>query len=122
MSRCTEHPLSSTYVGQSFSEGGLYKRHAGHKLDCKAGKGGLGEHYDQHHGGNVDTMEITIIDCAPPGNHALLDHKEEFWMYQLKSLEEMGYDGLNKRDDLRRQDRESCNCKYCKRRTVRTGS
>ena len=66
-------------------------------------------------------MELTIIDSVAPGNHSLLDHKEEFWMYQLKTLDFMGWGGLNRRDDLVRQDRSLCDCSYCKRRRTPGG-
>ena len=61
-------------------------------------------------------MQIVIIDSVARGNHDLLDHKEAFWIYQLRSLEEMGVGGLNRRDDLVRRDRTTCNCRCCKGR------
>ena len=116
---CTEHPEAS-YIGQTFSErtatsrGGLYKRHAGHRRDCASGTGGLGAHYHEHHGGSTATMEITIIDSVAPGNHDQLDFKEEFWIYQLRTMDTMGFGGLNRREETDRGSRESCSCRYCK--------
>ena len=119
--QCSEHPGSS-YVGQTFAEktatsrGGLYKRHAGHRRDCASGTGGLGAHYKLCHGGSTNTMRITIIDSVAPGNHKLLDHKEEFWIYQLRTMDTQGFGGLNRREEMeRRGDRALCDCSCCKR-------
>ena len=99
------------------SKGGLYKRHCGHRADCKAGKGGLGDHYLQHHGGSVETMVLTIIDTVQHGDHTELDRKEEAWIYRLKTLDTMGNGGLNSRDELARSNsdraRLSCSCNTC---------
>ena len=78
--------------------------------------GGLGSHYHGNHGGSTATMVLTVIDTVAPGNHDQLDRKEEFWMHQLRTLDYMGWGGLNRRDDLVRKDRSSCDCRYCKRR------
>ena len=104
---CQEHPTAA-YVGQTFaaktanSRGGLYKRHAGHRRDCASGTGGLGAHYHEHHGGNTATMKLTIIDSVAPGNHTALDRKEEFWINMLRTMDTMGYGGLNRREELER--------------------
>ena len=47
-------------------------------------------------------MELVIINAVDPGDHAGLDRKEEFWIYQLKTLDTMGWGGLNNRDELLR--------------------
>ena len=47
-------------------------------------------------------MELMIIDTVEPGDHVLLDQKEETWIYQLKSLDSMGHRGLNSRDEMQR--------------------
>jgi hypothetical protein len=49
--------------------------HYGHRQDGQTGVGGLGQHLHQAHGGNMDDLEITIIDSVQPGNHLLLDRK-----------------------------------------------
>ena len=63
-------------------------------------------------------MELVIIDTVEPGDHALLDQKEEAWIYQLKSLDSMGYGGLNSRDEMQRSMKDrarlSCCCTTCK--------
>ena len=59
-------------------------------------------------------MEITIIDSVAPGNHDQLDFKEEFWIYQLRTMDTMGFGGLNRREETERGSRESCSCRYCK--------
>ena len=110
---CSDHPSSSTYVGQTFAEKGMYKRHCTHRSDAKVGAGGLGKHYHDHHGGSVDTMVLTIIDSVKPGEHQQLDEKEVFWMHKLKTIDEMGCGGLNERNDLMRKDRVYCNCWFC---------
>ena len=48
-------------------------------------------------------MQITIIDSTAPGNHASLDYKEEFWISQLRTMDTMGYGGLNRREELERR-------------------
>ena len=115
---CTTHS-ECLYVGQTVDGRGMYGRHAHHREEIKLGKGGLGEHYHSQHSDSTDTLQITIIDSVKPGNHALLDQKEERWMYNLRALDFMGYGGLNKRDDLDR-NRERCNCKFCKTNQNRT--
>ena len=60
-------------------------------------------------------MELVIIDSAAPGDHNSLDRKEAYWMHQLKTLNFMGFGGLNTRNDLLRADRASCACRYCKK-------
>ena len=104
---CRDHP-NAAYVGQTFaaksanSRGGLYKRHAGHRRDCSSGTGGLGAHYFEHHSGSTDSMQLTIIDSVAPGNHDSLDYKEEFWISQLRTMDTMGYGGLNRREEIER--------------------
>ena len=95
-------------IGQTFaaknatSRGGLYKQHAGHRRDCASGIGGLGAHYFEHHGGSTNTMQITIIESVAPGNYSALDYKEEFWISMLRTMDTMGYGGLNRREELER--------------------
>ena len=126
--RCSEHPEAG-YVGQTYSEatanskGGLYKWHCGHRADCKSGTGGLGSHYFTHHGGSTETMDIVVIDSVEPGDHEGLDRKEEYWIYQLKTLDTMGHGGLNNRDELVRKQRDKarlyCSCISCRSKNVR---
>ena len=89
-------------------------RHYGHRQDCQPGVGGLGQHFRQAHGGNMDDLEITIIDSVQPGNHLLLDQKEEEWIHRLRSMEYMNQGGMNIGDDLKRNTRATCRCKFCK--------
>ena len=76
--------------------------------------GGLGQHFQQAHGGNVDQMEIIIIDSVQPGNHPLLDQKEEEWIHRLRTMDHMEQGGMNIRDDLKRNSKGKCKCKFCK--------
>ena len=62
----------------------------------------------------MDEMEVVIIDSVEPGNHPLLDQKEEEWIHKLKTMDYMGQGGLNIRDDLKRSSRANCKCKFCK--------
>ena len=87
IARCKSHSLK--YVGQTFDQRGFVGRHYGHRQDCQTGVGGLGQHFHQAHGGNMDDLEITIIDSVQPGNHLLLDQKEEEWIHRLRSMEYM---------------------------------
>ena len=61
----------------------------------------------------MDDMEIVIIDSVQPGNHDLLDQKEEEWIHRLRTMDIMGQGGLNIRDDLKRTTRGKCKCKFC---------
>ena len=63
----------------------------------------------------MDDMEIVIIDSVQPGNHDLLDQKEEEWIHRLRTMDIMGQGGLNIRDDLKRTNRGKCKCKFCKK-------
>ena len=47
-------------------------------------------------------MKLTIIDSVAPGNHTALDRKEEFWISMLRTMDTMGYGGLNRREELER--------------------
>ena len=67
-----------------------------------SGTGGLGAHYFEHHGGSTNTMQITIIDLVATGNHSALNYKEEFWISMLRTMDTMGYGGLNLREELER--------------------
>ena len=78
--------------------------------------GGLGQHFFADHGGCVQDMEVVIIDSVEPGNHSLLDQKEEEWIQRLKTMDNMGQGGLNLRDELKRNNGASCKCKFCKRK------
>ena len=60
-------------------------------------------------------MEIVIIDSVQPGNHDLLDRKEEEWIHRLRTMDNMGQGGLNIRDDLKRSNRGKCKCNFCKK-------
>ena len=112
MARCKSH--NQRYIGQTFDQRGLVGRHYGHRQDCQSGVGGLGQHFHQHHGGDMEEMELVIIDSVEPGNHSLLDQKEEEWIQRLRTMDSMNQGGLNIRDDLKRRDRGKCNCKFCK--------
>ena len=113
LARCKSHQCR--YVGQSFDQRGFVGRHYGHRQDCQSGVGGLGQHFFQHHGGDMEDMEIVIIDSVQPGNHDLLDRKEEEWIHRLRTMDNMGQGGLNIRDDLKRSNRGKCKCKFCKK-------
>ena len=123
---CSEHP-EAAYVGQTFSakaptsRGGLYKRHCGHRRQCATGDGGLGAHYHEFHGGSTDTMKITIIDSVAPGQHDRLDFKEEFWIYQLRTMATMGFGGLHQREEMERKTRYNCEYVECKKRPRQPG-
>ena len=112
IARCKSHNL--TYVGQTFDQRGFVGRHYGHRQDCQSGVGGLGLHFQQFHGGCTDEMEVTIIDSVEPGNHTLLDRKEEEWIHRLRTMDYMEQGGMNVRDDLKRSSRGQCKCKFCK--------
>ena len=105
IARCKSHNLK--YVGQTFDQRGFVGRHYGHRQDCQTGVGGLGEHVHQAHGGNMDDLEVIIIDSVQPGNHPLLDQKEE-WIHRLRTMEYMTQGGMNIRDDLKRNTRVTC--------------
>ena len=47
-------------------------------------------------------MHIMIIYSVAPVNHAALDRKEEFWISILRTMDTMGYGGLNRREELER--------------------
>ena len=49
--------------------------------------GVLGQHFFADHGGCVEDMEVVIIDSVEPGNHSLLDQKEEEWIQRLKTMD-----------------------------------
>ena len=72
VARCKSHNLK--YVGQTFDQRGFVGRHYGHRQDCQTG-------------GNMDELEVIIIDSVQPGNHALLDQKEEEWIHRLRTRE-----------------------------------
>ena len=112
MAQCKSHHLR--YIGQTFDQRGFVGRHYGHRQDCLTGVGGLGQHFYQQHGGCMEEMEVVIIDSVQPGNHELLDQKEEEWIHRLRTMDYMGQGGLNIRDDLRRSSRSNCKCKFCK--------
>ena len=109
---CKCHKL--TYVGQTYDQRGFVGRHYGHRQDCQTGVGGLGQHFNQMHGGSLDELEITIIDSVEPGNHRLLDQKEEEWIHRLRTMDYMNQGGMNIRDDLKRNAKGKCKCKFCK--------
>ena len=112
LSRCKSHNLR--YIGQTFDKRGFVGRHYGHRQNCQSGIGGLGQHFYQNHGGCMEEMEIVIIDSVQPGNHQLLDQKEEEWIHNLRTMDYMGQGGLNIRDDLKRSNRGNCKCNFCK--------
>jgi hypothetical protein len=62
----------------------------------------------------MEDMELVIIDSVEPGNHSLLDVKEEEWKQRLRTMDTMNQGGLPIRDDSKRRDRGKCNCKFCK--------
>ena len=105
---------NTNYIGQTFDQRGFVGRHYGHRQDCKAGVGGLGQHFHQHHAGSMEELVITIIDSVEPGNHSLLDRKEEEWIHRLKTMDHMGMGGMNVRDDIKRNTNIKCKCKFCK--------
>ena len=77
-------------------------------MDCR-----VGLHFQQQHGGCTDEMEVTIIDSVEPGNHKLLDRKEEEWIHRLRNMDYMEQGGMNVRYDLKRNSRGQCKCKFC---------
>ena len=103
----------SDYVGQTWTKEGLRSRHLGHRTECKNGKSGLGLHFKNHHGSSTDHLQLIVIDSVAPGNHKELDEKEARWIHQLKTMEEMGFGGLNLREDLLRGTRRNCTCGFC---------
>ena len=88
-------------------------RHLGHRAECKSGSSALGKHFKDHHNGSTEHLQITIIDSVKPGNHKNLDEKEAKWIYQLKTMDDMGFGGLNIREELSRGTRRTCTCGYC---------
>ena len=100
------------YVGQTFDRRGFVGRPHGHRQDCQTGVGGLGQHFHQNHAGCMDDMEIVIIDGVQPGNHQLLDQKEEEWIQRMRTMDYMGQVGLNIRYKLKRSNRGNCNCNF----------
>ena len=100
-----------TYVGQTYDQRGFVGRHYGHRQDCRAGVDGLGQHFKEYHGGSLEELEIVIIDSVQPGNHQLLDKKEEEWIHRLRSMDHMEQGGMNLRDDLKRNTKGKC--KFC---------
>jgi hypothetical protein len=105
IARCKCHDI--TYVGQTYK--GFVGRHHGHRQDCLAGIGGLGQHFKQFHGGSLDQLEIVLVDSVQPGNHELLDRTEEELIHRLRRME---HGGMNIRDDLKRK-KGKCKCKCC---------
>ena len=103
----------SDYVGQTWAKEGLRERHRGHRSECKNGTSGLGKHFKEKHGGSTDSLQLTIIDSVAPGNHKLLDEKEAKWIHQLKTMADMGFGGMNLREDLLRKQRRTCTCGFC---------
>ena len=85
----------------------------GHRAECKSGKGGLGKHFKEHHGGSTASLQLIVIDSVAPGNHKGLDEKEAKWIHQLKTMDDMGFGGMNLREDLLRETRRSCTCGFC---------
>ena len=100
-------------MGQTWQKKGMRARHLGHRAECKNGNSALGLHFKNHHGGSTESMQLIIIDSVAPGNHKELDEKEAKWMYQLKTMDEMGFGGLNIREELLRGTRMACTCGYC---------
>ena len=101
------------YVGQTWNRKGIRGRHLGHRSECKNGSTGLGKHYKDHHGGSTESLQLIVIDNVAPGDHKALDEKEAKWIHQLKTMDDMGFGGLNLREDLLRETRRSCTCGYC---------
>ena len=102
----------SDYVGQTWAKKGMRGRHLGHRSECKSGSSGLGKHFKEKHGGSTDTLQLIIIDSVKPGNHEALDKKEAKWIHQLKTMDDMGFGGMNLREDLLRNSRKLCTCGY----------
>ena len=100
-------------MGQTWQSQGMRGRHRGHRSECKNGNSGLGQHFKDHHGGSTESLRLIVIDSVKPGNHKDLDEKEAKWIHQLKTMDEMGFGGLNLREDLLRNTRRSCTCGYC---------
>ena len=88
-------------------------RHLGHRAECNSGNSALGKHFKEHHNGSTEHLQITIIDSVKPGNHKDLDEKEAKWIYQLRTMDDMGFGGLNIREELSRGTRKTCTCGYC---------
>ena len=66
----------------------LVGRHFDHRQDCQTGIGGLGQHFEQVHGGSLDELEITKIDTVEPANHQLLDQKKDKLIHRLGTMDQ----------------------------------
>ena len=70
-------------------------------------------HFKNKHGSSTENLQLIVIDSVAPGNHKELDEKEARWIHQLKTMGEMGFGGMNIREDLLRGTRKNCTCGYC---------
>ena len=93
-------------------------RHYGHRKHCQTVVGG--QHFHKAHDGNMDNLEITIIESVQHGNHLLLNQKEDLWICRLMSMEYINQGGMNIRDNLKRNTRLTCRCKFCTRLKEKT--
>ena len=49
--------------------------------------------FSKANGGCLEQIEIIIIDSVQPGNHPLLDQKEEEWIHRLRTMYHMEQGG-----------------------------
>ena len=82
-------PHSSRYMGQTYDQKDCVGPHYDQRQDCQSCIVGLGQHFYQQYGGCMEEMEVVIIDSVQPGNHDLLDLKEDEWVHRLRTIEHM---------------------------------
>ena len=85
------------YTGKS--ETTFKVRHSNHKQEIKKNKGGLGEHFFNSQCNFENHYSVTLIDSVAAGDKRALKRKEDFWMYQLRTLRVNGGNGMNIRED-----------------------
>ena len=68
----------------------------------------------QAHGRNMDDLGVIMIDTVQPGNHPMLDQKEEDSSHRLRITDYMTQGGMNIKDNLKRNTRATYRCKFCK--------
>ena len=70
-------------------------RHSNHKREIKTNKGGLGEHFHNSECKFDNHYSVTLIDSVKEGDKKALKRKEDWWMYQLRTLKVNGGNGMN---------------------------
>ena len=76
------------YVGKSTTS--FKKRHSNHKKEIETGRGGLGNHFGGERACSYQDIQFILIEGVKEGDNKLLERREKFWLYQLRSFRENG--------------------------------